>query len=59
MTVADFQPGDRVAVEPTSWLHKAGATSGVVAKVGHSKIHVTADVNGVTYAVAPRALSLA
>ena len=56
-TVSDFNAGDRVTVESTCWLHKAGATSGEVVKVGRTKIHVRADVNGVVYQVAPRGLA--
>lgn len=57
-TVADFAIGDRVAVSPTHWLHRAGAPTGVVAKVGRTKVHVRADVNDVVYAVTPRALEV-
>lgn len=52
--LATFAVGDRVAISPSSWLYLAGAHFGTVAKIGRTKLHVTATINGVTYAIPPR-----
>jgi hypothetical protein len=51
--IARFVAGDRVRVLSHHWLFKAGAESGTVERVGRTKVHVRADVNGVTYSISP------
>lgn len=48
-TPSDFTIGDRVAIMAASWLHKAGAHDGTVVKIGRTKVHVKASVNGIVY----------
>jgi hypothetical protein len=51
--IAEFGAGDRVRVLPHHWLFMAGAESGTIEKVGRTKVHVRADINGVSYSVSP------
>lgn len=56
-TMSHLAVGDRVAVNEAHWLARAGAPSGVVVKLGRTKAHIRADVNGVVYAVTASALT--
>lgn len=49
--LAAFQVGDRVRILPHMWLYAAGAHFGEVVKVGRTKLHVRATINGVVYRI--------